>query len=50
MVDPRLEDFVATELQRETAAAKERRKMREERALQQPGPGDDAGKGSGKKK
>lgn len=50
MVDPRLEEYVATELQRETAAAKERRKMREERALQRPAPGDDAGKGAGKKK
>ena len=38
MVAPALEDFVAAELQRETAAAKERRKMREERAGARPPP------------
>jgi len=48
MIDPRLEEYVAGELQREAAAAKERRKMREERGLQRPPPGD--AKGGGKQK
>ena len=33
MIAPALEDYVSGELQRETAASKERRKMREERDL-----------------
>ena len=49
MIDPKLEEYVAGELQREAAAAKERRKMREERGLQRPPP-DPEGKGGGKKK
>ena len=57
MISPELEEFVATELARETAARKERRKMREERALARPGPtteasgsGGGGGGGGGKKK
>ena len=38
MVAPALEDYVAGELHRESAAAKERRKMREERGLARPTP------------
>lgn len=36
MISPELEDHVSQELQRETSAAKERRKMREERLLSRP--------------
>ena len=50
MIDPRLEDFVSGELSREAGAAKERRKMREERESQKPPPGETPGKGGGKKK
>ena len=38
MICPDLEDWVAGELQREASAAKERRKMREERGLVRPPP------------
>ena len=52
-VCPQLQSFVATELAREAALAKERRKAREERALPKPsakkpgkkgkrGPGEEA--------
>ena len=47
MVCPELEAFVGAELQKETAAAKERRKMREERALAKT---DNPGGGGGKNK
>ena len=38
MLAPALEEWVAGELGKEASAAKERRKMREERALTKPGP------------
>ena len=50
MIDPRLEEFVAGELQKESGAAKERRKLREERGLQAPPPAEQGTKGGGKKK
>ena len=39
MVAPQLEQYVSGELAKEAGAAKERRKLREERALTKPPPG-----------
>lgn len=49
MIAPALEEFVSGELGKEAAAAKERRKMREERGLAKPSPTPSAGGGGHKK-
>jgi len=49
MIDPKLEEFVSSELSKEAATAKERRKMKEERALAKP-PANSSQPGGGGKK